>query len=71
MQVISRDGDEVVMETEDDTTTTEIAQLRNEMHAASLYSTEEKLPVTKICKKLQDARDACFTVTFNAKVDET
>jgi hypothetical protein len=52
MKVTERDGDKVTMETREEQTIIEMEGIRVEMHAASLYSTEEKLPMTKICQKL-------------------
>jgi len=41
-----------------------------EMHNAQIFSSEEKLPLTKVADLLEGARSTCFTVCFNAKVDE-
>jgi len=40
------------------------------MYNASVFASEEKLSLTKVAKLLEDARTTCFTVCFNAKVDE-
>jgi len=40
------------------------------MYNASVYAKEEKLCLTKVAKTLEEANTACFTVCFNAKVDE-
>lgn len=44
--------------------------LVHEMYNAHTYDTEEKLPLTKIAQILEGAHSTCFTVGFNAKVDE-
>ena len=40
------------------------------MYNASVFATEEKLPLTKVAQLLESANAACFTVCFNTKVDE-
>ena len=40
------------------------------MQNASVFAKEEKLALTKVAKILEDAHTACFTVCFQAKVDE-
>jgi hypothetical protein len=35
-----------------------------------VYETEEKLALTKVAAILEGAKSTCFTVCFNAKVDE-
>ena len=40
------------------------------MHNASVFKSEEKLPLTKVAKKLAEAKSTCFTVCFNLKIDE-
>ena len=44
--------------------------LEYEMHNASIYAKEEKLPLTKVVKILKEARSTAFTVNFNCKIDE-
>ena len=44
--------------------------LESQMYNASVHATEEKLSLTKVAKILEEANTACFTVCFNAKVDE-
>ena len=41
-----------------------------EMHNASVFGTEEKLPLTKVAAKLMEANSTVFTVCFTRKVDE-
>ena len=41
-----------------------------EMHNAHVYATEEKLAVTKVAALIETANTTCFTVCFDAKVDE-
>ena len=40
------------------------------MFNANVFASEEKISLTKVAKILEDAKTACFTVCFNAKVDE-
>jgi hypothetical protein len=40
------------------------------MNNASVFAKEEKLALTKVAKILADAHTTCFTVCFQAKVDE-
>jgi hypothetical protein len=40
------------------------------MQNASVFGKEEKLCLTKVAKILEEANTVCFTVCFNAKVDE-
>ena len=40
------------------------------MHNAQVFTSEEKLPLTKVAQVLEQAHSTCFTVCFNAKVDE-
>lgn len=44
--------------------------LETQMHNASVYSSEEKLSLTKVAQLLESANSACFTVCFNTKVDD-
>ncbi len=40
------------------------------MYSADIYSKEEKLPMTKVSKLLEEANSTCFQVTFTTKVDD-
>ncbi len=40
------------------------------MVCADIYATEEKLALTKVAEALNSANSKCFTVCFNAKIDE-
>lgn len=40
------------------------------MNNASVFSEEEKLPLTEVATKLAEAASTSFTVCFNTKVDE-
>jgi|APCry1669189241_1035207.scaffolds.fasta_scaffold37420_2 hypothetical protein len=40
------------------------------MYNASVFAKEEKLALTKVAKILAEAHTTCFTVCFQAKVDE-
>jgi hypothetical protein len=40
------------------------------MYSADIFSKEEKLPMTKVSKLLEEANSTCFTVTFTTKVDD-
>jgi len=40
------------------------------MYSASIFSKEEKLPVTKLSDILAESNSTCFTVEFTAKVDD-
>jgi hypothetical protein len=41
-----------------------------EMNNAGVFTTEEKLPLTKVATKLTEANSTAFTVCFTTKVDE-
>jgi hypothetical protein len=41
-----------------------------QMHNASVFAKEEKLPLTKVAQILEDARTSCFTVCFTTKPDD-
>ena len=41
-----------------------------EMSSADIFATEEKLALTKVAETLSNSNSKCFTVCFNAKVDE-
>lgn len=43
--------------------------LENQMNNASVFSEEEKLPITQVATKLTDANSRAFTVCFTTKVD--
>jgi hypothetical protein len=40
------------------------------MHNTEVYASEEKLSLTKVAEKLEQAKTACFTACFNTKIDE-
>ena len=44
--------------------------LEHEMHNASVFEKEEKLPLTKVVKLIKDAYTTVFTICFTCKVDE-
>jgi hypothetical protein len=44
--------------------------LEQQMNNASVFQTEERISLTKVATTLEQAREACFTVCFNTKVDE-
>jgi hypothetical protein len=44
--------------------------LEHEMHNASVFGKEEKIPLTQVVKILKDAYSVVFTVNYNLKVDE-
>lgn len=41
-----------------------------EMHNASVFATEEKIPLTQVATKITEANNTCFTVCFTCKVKE-
>lgn len=44
--------------------------LEHEMYNASVYTKEERLPLTQIVKLLKEANSVVFTVNYNLKVDD-
>ncbi len=40
------------------------------MYNSDVFASEEKLSLTKVAEKLEQANTACFTVCFNTKIDE-
>ena len=44
--------------------------VETQMHSADVFSTEEKLSMTKVAEILEQANTTCFTVTFTTKVDK-
>ena len=40
------------------------------MYNSGIFASEEKLSLTKVAEKLEQANTACFTVCFNTKIDE-
>jgi hypothetical protein len=40
------------------------------MFNSDVFASEEKLSLTKVAEKLEQANTACFTVCFNTKIDE-
>lgn len=45
--------------------------LVNEMHSASIFESEEKLCRAKVIEALLNAKESCFQICFNKKVDES
>lgn len=44
--------------------------VETQMYSAEIFSSEEKLSMTKIAEILEQANSTCFTVTFTTKVDK-
>ncbi len=44
--------------------------VETQMHSAEIFSSEEKLSMTKVAEILEQANTTCFTVTFTTKVDK-
>lgn len=44
--------------------------VETQMHNSEVFSSEEKLSMTKVAELLEQARTTCFTVTFTTKVDK-
>ena len=63
-------GDNVVTRCSGQDITVSRSILETQMYNASVFSKEEKICLTKVAKVLEEANTACFTVCFNAKVDE-
>lgn len=40
------------------------------MYNSGIFASEEKLSLTKVAEKLEQANTACFTVCFTTKIDE-
>ena len=40
------------------------------MHNSSVFSEEQKIPLTKVATVLAEANSKCFTVCFTTKVDD-
>lgn len=69
-RAISESGDNVNTRCQGKDITISRSILECQMYNANVYATEEKLSLTKVAKILEEANTACFTVCFNAKVDE-
>ena len=44
--------------------------LEYEMHNSSVFSEEQKIPLTQVATQMAEANSKCFTVCFTTKVDE-
>ena len=70
MKATKISGDDIEMSSKDMDTVVSKDIAEKKMNAAGLFSSEEKLPVTKIGEILLRAGNTCFTVCFNTKIDE-
>lgn len=70
LDVKSIDGAEVLAESKDQMIAVDTKIVEEEMDCANIYSSEEKLALTKVVKIMKEAHSSAFTVCFNAKVDE-